>query len=60
MGNKIWALALVGAAAYLFKTKKGAEMRKTMGQKFNDLAGKAKEAYNSGRNGSADVQPLER
>jgi hypothetical protein len=37
MGNKIWALALVGAAAYLFKTKKGAEIRK----QGMDMAGKA-------------------
>ena len=37
MGKKFWALALVGAAAYLFKTKKGAEIRKQMG----DVAGKA-------------------
>jgi hypothetical protein len=37
MGKKLWALALVGAAAYLFKTKKGAEIRKQMG----DYAGKA-------------------
>ena len=37
MGNKLWALALVGAAAYLFKTKKGNELRKQIG----DYAGKA-------------------
>lgn len=37
MGKKLWALALVGAAAYLYKTKKGAEIRKQMG----DYAGKA-------------------
>jgi gas vesicle protein len=37
MGNKIWALALVGAAAYLFKTKKGNELRK----QGMDMAGKA-------------------
>lgn len=37
MGNKFWALALVGAAAYLFKTKKGNELRKQM----MDGAGKA-------------------
>lgn len=37
MSNKFWALALVGAAAYLFKTKKGNEMRKQM----MDGAGKA-------------------
>jgi hypothetical protein len=37
MGKKLWALALVGAAAYLFKTKKGGEIRKQMG----DYAGKA-------------------
>ena len=37
MGNKLWALALVGAAAYLFKTKKGNEIRK----QGMDMAGKA-------------------
>lgn len=37
MGKKLWALALVGAAAYLYKTKKGAEIRKQAG----DYAGKA-------------------
>jgi hypothetical protein len=37
MSNKLWALALVGAAAYLFKTKKGNELR----GKIGDAAGKA-------------------
>ena len=37
MGKKLWALALVGAAAYLYKTKKGAEIRKQVGE----AAGKA-------------------
>lgn len=37
MGKKLWALALVGAAAYLYKTKKGAEIRKQAA----DYAGKA-------------------
>ena len=36
MGNKIWALALAAGAAYLFKTKKGAEIRKQVA----DMAGK--------------------
>ncbi len=31
MGKKLFALALVGAAAYLYKTKKGAEIRKQAG-----------------------------
>ena len=37
MGKKFWALAIMGAAAYLFKTKHGAEIRKQVG----DVAGKA-------------------
>jgi gas vesicle protein len=51
MGNKLWALALVGAAAYLFKTKKGNELRKQM----TDAAGKAaqqlKEKYQQSKAG---------
>lgn len=59
MGNKIWALALAGAAAYLFKTKKGNELRKNMTQKIGEMAGKAKQAYNNGRAGTTEAQPFE-
>ncbi len=55
MSNKIWALALVGAAAYLFKTKKGNELR----GKITDAAGKAmqgiKEKYNSASHTAHDA-----
>lgn len=37
MGKKLLALALLGAAAYLFRTKKGNELRK----QAMDSAGKA-------------------
>lgn len=59
MGKKLWALALVGAAAYLFKTKKGAELRRKMGQQINDLTGKAKAAYNNRRTGANEAQSME-
>jgi hypothetical protein len=55
MSNKIWALALVGAAAYLFKTKKGAELR----GKISDATGKAvqtlKDKYDQSRTGAHDA-----
>lgn len=55
MSNKIWALALVGAAAYLFKTKKGNELR----GKISDAAGKAintiKDKYQQAGNGAHDA-----
>jgi hypothetical protein len=41
MSNKLWALALVGAAAYLFKTKKGEEIRKQL----TDYTGKAVQGF---------------
>lgn len=56
MGNKIWALALAGAAAYLFKTKKGTELRKNMTRKITDLAAQAKTAYEEGRTGKTTAQ----
>jgi pyrroline-5-carboxylate reductase len=55
MGKKLWALALVGAAAYLFKTKHGAEIRKQV----TDVAGKAaqglREKYQQAGSKAADA-----
>lgn len=45
MGKKLLALALVGAAAWLFKTKQGKEVRGKIGNNLNDMAGKAKDVY---------------
>lgn len=55
MSNKLWALALVGAAAYLFKTKKGNELR----DKIGEAAGKAvqglKDKYQQANTGAHDA-----
>lgn len=55
MSNKLWALALVGAAAYLFKTKKGNELR----GKIMDAAGKGvqnlKDKYQTASTGAHDA-----
>lgn len=55
MGNKIWALALVAGAAYLFKTKKGNELRK----QGMDMASKAmqglKEKYQQAGTRASDA-----
>jgi|GEM_PF-2192638 len=59
MGKKLWALALVGAAAYLFKTKKGNELRQKLGGQINDLASKAKEAYQNRGNAGSNAQSFE-
>lgn len=59
MGKKLWALALVGAAAYLFNTKKGAELRRKMGGQINDFAAKAKEAYNNRASAGQQAQSFE-
>lgn len=54
MGKKLWALALVGAAAYLFKTEKGAEIRKNLGKSAGDWKTKLTDAYNN-----RSTKPLE-
>ncbi len=45
MGKKLWALALVGAAAYLYKTKHGTEVRKQIGDYAGKAVGQLKEKY---------------
>lgn len=53
MGNKLWALALAAGAAYLFKTKKGNEMRKQIG----DYAGKAVQGLRQKYNQTSGMTP---
>ena len=45
MSKKLWALALVGAAAYLYKTKKGTEIRKQAGEAIGKAVGDLREKY---------------
>lgn len=45
MGKKFWALALIGAAAYLYKTKKGAEIRKQAGEAIGKTVSGIREKY---------------
>jgi hypothetical protein len=54
MGNKLWALALVGAAAYLFKTKKGNELRKQMMDAGGKVAQQLKDKYQESKAGVVD------
>lgn len=51
MNKKLLALALVGAAAYLFKTKKGAEIRKNLSQQAGKWSDKLQEMYHARKNG---------
>lgn len=55
MGKKIIALALVGAAAYLFKTKHGGEIRKTLGESAGKLSKQLMDMYSTAKDGSAKV-----
>lgn len=54
MGKKLWALALVGAAAYLYKTKHGAEVRKQIGDFASKAAGQLKEKYGQAAGAAAE------
>jgi hypothetical protein len=49
MNKKLLALGLVGAAAWLFKTQKGAEVRKQLGEQAGKLTDKAKDLYSQAR-----------
>lgn len=51
MNKKLLALVLVGAAAYLFKTKKGAELRKNIGKQAGKWSDKLQEMYHARKNG---------
>ncbi len=55
MSNKLWALALVGAAAYLFKTKKGAELRGKLGEAAGKAVQTIKDKYQQARAGAQDA-----
>ena len=55
MNKKLLALAVVGAAAWLFKTEKGAEVRKNIGKKAGEMAGKLKDAYGKGQEKAEDL-----
>lgn len=45
MNKKILALALAAGAAWLFKTKKGNEVRQEIGKRAGEIAGKLKDQY---------------
>ncbi len=45
MSKKLWALAAAGAAYYLFKTKKGNDLRQNLMQKASDAGQKLKDQY---------------
>ena len=55
MSKKLWALALVGAAAYLFKTKKGAEIRKQVGEVAGKAAQQLRDKYQQAGNKTEDA-----
>jgi hypothetical protein len=55
MGKKLIALALVGTAAYLFKTKHGQELRKTLGENAGKLGKQLQDLYATAKDGSAKV-----
>ncbi len=55
MGKKLLALALVGAAAYLFKTKHGEEIRKTLGENAGKLSKQLMDMYATAKDGSVKV-----
>ena len=55
MNNKLWALALVGAAAYLFKTKKGAELRQNLTKSAGGLKTKLTDMYQKSRQNGQHV-----
>lgn len=52
MGKKLLALALVGAAAYLFKTKHGEEIRKTIGESAGKIGKQLQDMYATAKDGS--------
>lgn len=45
MNKKLLALGLVAGAAWLFKTKKGAEVRSMLGEKAGKLGQQLKDEY---------------
>lgn len=56
MSKKLWALGIIAAAAYLFKTKKGAEIRKEISDKAGKVAGELKEKYQQAKeNGTTPI-----
>ena len=55
MGKKLWALALVGAAAYLYKTKHGSEIRKQAGDAIGKAVNGLKDKYAQTREQAADA-----
>ena len=57
MGKKLWALGLVAAAAYLFKTKKGGEIRKKISEKAGAIAADVKEKYEKAQ--AAKTTPID-
>ncbi len=62
MNKRIAALALAGAAYYLFGTKKGKEVRRNIGSAAGDYARKVQDQYKSrfgqGAQGQ-DAEPLD-
>ncbi len=56
MGKKLIALALVGAAAYLFKTKHGEEIRKSLGETAGKLGKQLQDMYATAKDGSKEAQ----
>lgn len=55
MGKKIIALALVGAAAYLFKTKHGEEIRKTLGDNAGKWGKQLQDLYASSKDSAGKI-----
>jgi hypothetical protein len=58
MGKKLLALALVGTAAYLFKTKKGAEIRENLGKQAGQWKDKLTDMYKQQQNGSNPIDDM--
>ena len=56
MGKKLMALAIVGAAAWLFKTKKGNEVRQQLGKKAGEIGGQLRNEYNKYKGGAEPLQ----
>jgi len=45
MGKKLWVLAIIAGAAYLYKTKHGEELRKRMSDSAEKLVDDLKERF---------------
>jgi len=55
MNKKLIALALVGTAAYLFKTKHGQELRKTLGENAGKIGKQLQDLYTTSKDGASKV-----